>query len=191
MHGMKLQCAAIASLLFCTMNANAVTVSNTLPPDGFSAIHGDLWTFYCPKDGTYSLAVDTDSVDYPADVTNGFVSRSALDPAAVIWDSAGNQLLALDNEVACSIISNSGNTCPTTTDSPCGTGARHYAAVYSKSTNTAGAYTLTVTIKDSLGNPLPNSKVKLGGGPKPRVPKFLDLGKTRAAPLVNDAQLVY
>ena len=110
-----------------------------------------------------------------------------------MWDGAGTTLVLTDSGATCSIVSTGGIAgsalCPSVTIRPCGVGARHYIGVAGTVENSgAGNYRMVLTVRDADSNELPPSKIKLGGGAKPKLPAFQKPDGLYAAPIVNDGQ---
>ena len=107
---------------------------------------GDLWTFKCPRDGTFTISVDT-----AEDTSNG---ESLVDPQILVHDGAGNQIAGADDNQACSHAPVCGFACPAVNNISCGTGSVHSVSVASASNESdgcpGGTYYLSVAIQDRL-----------------------------------------
>ena len=134
---------------------------------------GDLWTFVCPKGGTVSVTLQR-------------YTQSDLDPEFEILDAEGNVLAGGDEEIACSVSSASCSyLCAQELAVPCGSGNPHSIRVRDNFC-TGGSYELSVEAEKN-GQALPAKALKLGGGAKRRVPKFLDPdGLLREGPALDD-----
>jgi hypothetical protein len=176
--------------------AGPIKRSNWVPNVGLLAGDeqplGDLWTFTCPKDGTVSASVDTkDDLD---------TEQANLDPVLNLVDGLGNLRAAGDDEITCTFPPVCGFQCPQVVRILCGDTNPHSLIVrdYGNATITGdqcaggGGYELTVTVFDSEGNPVEESKVALGGGPAGQVPAWaleLGLGIAPVGPAVDNGNV--
>lgn len=140
---------------------------------------GDMWTFKCPAGGTFDLLVQNRQDDYGV---------SYLDPAFTVKDATGANVSFVDDAVPCNFTPPCG-ACPQALDVSCGSGGTFSIQVYEYGhcgTSAGGGYDLSLEVSDSTGTPLPASKIKLGGGPKSKVPAW---HSAASKPAVDDANL--
>ena len=138
---------------------------------------GDMWSFKCPNGGTFDLTVDT--------------AGNLMDPEFGVFDGDGNQIANSDDAVACS--NSCAASCPQVLGVACGRGT-HYIVVQNfgsgSTTCPGGGYSMTLEGFDKNGDSVDAKKLKLGGGAKQKVPKFLDPDKLqKEGPLVDDGQV--
>ncbi len=180
--------AVASGMLLFAGSAGAVVVQrqNWVPVGAGSAVgkNGDLWTFVCPSRGTVSVTVNNVN-DSPAD-------GGGIDPVMAIYDGEGNLLVVVDDTINCSVPKCGGGNailrCPQVTNLSCGSGKLHSLAVRDFAT-CLGSYTITLEVRDSKGVSLPESKVRLGGGPKRKLPKWISTGGLQEGPAIDDAQV--
>jgi len=177
---------ALTVLLSSAAHAQPITVANSVPaPNGTVTQLGDGWTFKCPKGGTYSASVDTIDDDGEGNAT--------LDPFFQVHDGTGLLVATQDDNVTCTFTPLCGFTCPSASGLPCGDKNPHLLRIGDNSGHTGcvgGGYELTLEVKDKNGVVLPPKKVKLGGGPNRKLPKWFDPGKGRKqGPLLDDEQI--
>lgn len=145
---------------------------------------GDAWSFECPRGGRVIAVVDTGNDNN--DLT------SNLDPQLTIFDGEGNELVTGDDEVECSFQpSCSPAGCPAV-NIPCGDKGPHLAVIVSRNTECipGGQYRLLLEVLDRNGFSVEGKKVRLGGGAKRKLPKWLDPDGTYAAgPLLDDEKV--
>lgn len=159
-------------------------------PNRTDVILGDAWTFQCPRGGQADILVDT------LDDGDGL---SRLDPSFWVYDARGNSLLLdvpADDELDCTIPTACGFDCPFATID-CGAGNPHLIIVRdgialpedAPDECTGGGYELLVEVFRG-GFSVDPRRVKLGGGPKRKVPFVLDpAGILKEAPLLDDEQV--
>jgi hypothetical protein len=184
---LELLVLAGASLLLAgSVRAEVVQRHNWVPAGTYGPVgrSGDLWTFVCPKGGTVGVTVDnaTDA-DTPGALTG-------IDPVIYIYDGAGNSLAVVDDSIDCTNpkcgSTNAFHRCPQVLVA-CGTGTTHSLVVRDFGT-CAGAYSLSLEVRDAKGMSLPEKKVKLGGGAKAKAPKWLPRA-LRVGPAIDDAEV--
>jgi hypothetical protein len=159
--------------------SHAVTRYQFIP--GSNGNMGDLWTFYCPAGGTVDVTVDT------------ITGNNNLDPALQVLSGDGTSLAFADDTFICSVAPSCGFSCPRVLALACGAGTTHSIKVIGSSVTSCvagGYYSLTVVVRDAAAVALDPAKTKLGGGPKRKVPAWLDTDKTRASgPVLDDEAL--
>lgn len=171
--------------------AETLFVENWVFADSHLA-SGDLWSFTCPKGGRFTLFIDE------------FTTQ--VDPAFEVMDKTGARVAMGDDEVACSsdeagILDACGEEdagCPRVVNAACGAGGTHYIAVWAwhhPEACNGGSYRMYLEVIDAKEKSLPARSVKLGGGPKTKLPKFIDedgkpsLSQLPAGPVINDGQI--
>ena len=195
---MKRMTILAAAMLIGSSTASAVETTGDItggytPNHNYSSVisnTGDLWTFNCPLNGDFSLFMDTVGAEMNfADA--GTANESGVDPAFGVFDGAVNLIATDDDGDACTFAPASGFDCPKLTDFACGIGARHYISIGNASDLPGGIYKLTLTVRDKDDVAISDSAIRLGGGPKPKLPRFLTPTKTNKplAPLVDDSQM--
>ena len=159
-------------------------------PNRTDVILGDAWTFQCPPGAQADVRVDT------LDDGDGL---ARVDPTFWVYDGRGNSLLLdtpADDEVDCLIPQACGFACPFKTID-CGAGNPHLVVVRdglalpesAPDECTGGGYELSVEVF-VRGFSVDPRRVKLGGGPKRKVPFVLDpAGLLREGPLLDDEQV--
>lgn len=159
-------------------------------PNRTDVILGDAWMFQCPPGGQADILVNT------VDDGDGL---SRVDPTFWVYDARGNSLLLdlpADDELECLIPTACGFDCPFATID-CGLGNPHLIIVRdgvalpedAPDECTGGGYELSVTVF-RRGAAVDPRQVKLGGGPKRKVPFVLDpAGLLKEAPLLDDEQV--
>jgi hypothetical protein len=159
--------------------------SGSFTQSGSGVYVGDLWTFVCPRGGTVLVVLHNQD-------DNGGTSN--LDPAFKIFDGDGNLVTTQDDGAGCPAPPECGFSCPLQVETPCGAKNPHSIAIYSSSTACAGggAYHLGFRVRDANGNSVSPAKVKLGGGPKAKVPSWVDPIKARqTGPALDDERLIF
>ena len=145
---------------------------------------GDMWMFTC-RGGTVSITVDT--VDDNGDNT------SRVDPRLSIFDGDGNLLATPDDTVTCSVPPACGFSCPQVINLQCGRKDPHAVSITSAGTglcDLGGEYRLTIEVRDKNGVSQAESKIKLGGGAKLKLPRWLDPSKGyKQGPLLDDEKV--
>jgi hypothetical protein len=184
-----------AALAGAAAHADPVSRFQTLP-NRTDVILGDAWTFQCPAGAQADILVDT-VVDGTDELGNGF---SRLDPSFWVYDGRGNSLLLgvpADDELDCIVPTACGFDCPFATID-CGLGNPHLIVVRdglalaqdAPDECTGGGYELRVEVFQR-GFSVSPRKVRLGGGPRRRVPFVLDPGGLlREGPLLDDEQVL-
>jgi hypothetical protein len=159
-------------------------------PNRTDVILGDAWTFQCPPGGQADILVDT------LDDGDG-VAR--VDPSFWVYDARGNSLLLdvpADDELECTVPTACGFDCAFATID-CGLGNPHLIIVRdgvalpkdAPDECTGGGYELLVEVF-RRGFSVDPRQLKLGGGPKRKVPFVLDpVGLLKEAPLLDDEQV--
>jgi hypothetical protein len=161
-------------------------------PNRTDVILGDAWTFQCPPGGQADILVDT------LDDGDGL---ARVDPSFWVYDGRGNSLtpdpgLPADDELECTIAQACGFDCPFATVD-CGSGNPHVVIVRdgialekdAPDECTGGGYEIVVEVF-RRGVSVAPRQVRLGGGPKRKVPFVLDPGGVmREAPLLDDEQV--
>lgn len=168
--------------------AEEVLRQNFIPTGGYLFASdeqlGDAWSFTCPKGGTVTASVDT-ADDNDDDTSN-------VDPLLVIFDGLGNQVASADDSVACSVAPECGFSCPSVVDVPCGNKGPHTIVIVSAATNCTGGgqYQLRIEAFDSKGASVDGKKLKLGGGAKVKLPKWLNpTGGYASGPMLDDEKV--
>lgn len=160
-------------------SAEIVTRFNWIP--GTSGM-GDVWTFSCPAGGTFDVIVQNRNDGYMS--TGG-----ALDLMFSVVDAGGMGVGGGDDEIPC-LSSPSCAACPQALNLSCGSGGTfgikvsHFGRC--GGAGTGAGYGLAVEVRDANSNSLPAKKVKLGGGPKIKVPSWQS---PSSLPVINDGQL--
>lgn len=130
---------------------------------------GDLWTFVCPKGGRVSVEVDT--------IDDGS-GTSSIDPHVQIFDGHGGWLGSGHDEKPCWAPPVCGGGCPSVSV-PCGDGPLHSIIVkdFGASGPCTGGdeYQLIATVRDPGGNFMDERAIKFGGGPKRKIPAWINL----------------
>lgn len=167
---------ALALAVCTTASAESVLRTNWIPA---STGMGDLWTFQCPAGGTVAIQVQNRPDAYMG-------GGSPLDFYFQMIDPDGNVVGAGDDEVAC-LVQPSCFGCPRQAALPC-TAAGTYSIWVSSynncsSGNSAAGYQLAVEVRDANANALAAAKVRLGGGPRSKVPKW---HSSSSEPAIND-----
>jgi hypothetical protein len=171
-------------------SADEVHRSNWVPNVGQPNIPGeqplgDLWTFRCPKGGTFTAFVETkDDTD---------TAQSDIDPVLLVVDGQGNVLASGDDNFNCFYPPVCGFQCPRVDNIACGQDGKHsiivrdFGAAGTPPCQEGGGYNLTVQVFNSSGSQLPERRVELGGGPKRDVPRYaLEFGKAPTGPALDD-----
>lgn len=181
--------ALAAALAAAAAHAGPVSRFQTLP-NRTDVILGDAWTFQCPPGGQADILVDT------VDDGDGL---ARVDPSFWVYDGRGNSLLLdepADDDIDCIVPQACGFGCPSVTID-CGVGNPHLIIVRdglalpedAPDECTGGGYELRVEVF-SRGVSLDPRRVKLGGGPKRKVPRVLDpAGILREGPVLDDEQV--
>lgn len=143
---------------------------NWVPSGNFAPGLGDLWSFKCPNNGTFSLRADTMG-DNPDDSSN-------VDLYFEVVDSKGNFITSGDEDTACTHTPTCGFLCPEVIDIPCGKGV-HTIAIGSfpagaSTCRGGGGYMLELDVFTSGGRQLTDKQTALGGGATRKVPKWAD-----------------
>ena len=180
--------AGLAAMLCWAGTAAAVSiiVNDDLGPGSLSVGSfykvGDTWSFYCPTGGSFDLKVDTNGTNTHHIVNN----TTGLDPNFRVLDGAGNEIVTTPDTFACTYLPINMGTCPDVTNEACGVGPRHYIQVRNESLETpGGSYLMELTVRDADGVELSAKKTALGGGRKPKVPKFMGSPEPLAAPIID------
>jgi hypothetical protein len=180
----------LAALLAAAHSGAEPAVRFQTLPNRTDVILGDAWTFQCPPGGQADILVDT------LDDGDG-VAR--VDPTFWVYDGRGNSILLdvpADDELECTVPTACGFDCPFATID-CGSGNPHLVIVRdgvalpedAPDECTGGGYELVVEVFRG-GASVDPRRVKLGGGPKRKVPFVLDpFGLLREAPLLDDEQV--
>jgi len=164
------------ALLASEASAEPAARYGFVPDDGAHLI-GDLWTFVCPKGATVSVTLER-------------ATSNDLDPEFEIVDAEGTVLAGGDEEIPCVVSSAACSyQCARQLGVPCGSGNPHSIRVRDNFCN-GGSYELSVEAEKN-GEALPAKALKLGGGAKRRVPKFLDpAGLLREGPALDDEAVI-
>lgn len=180
---------ALSAALAAAAAADPVVRFQTLP-NRTDVILGDAWAFQCPPGAQADILVDT------VDDGDGL---ARVDPTFWVYDGRGNSLLLdlpADDEVECTVPTACGFDCAFRTID-CGSGNPHVIIVRdgvalpedAPDECTGGGYELRVEVFRGAVS-VPARKVKLGGGPKRRLPFVLDpAGVLGTAPLLDDEQV--
>lgn len=169
---------ALATLLSpLSASAEVVTRAEWIPG---TFGRGDVWSFVCPAGGTFDLTVQN--------AADG--SGSNIDFFATVKDSTGAVVQFDDDGAVCSSMPSCAG-CPQMVAVPCTAGGTYYAQIFpigicSVTAGLGGSYTLTLEVKDSAAVSLDAKKVKLGGGPKAKVPSW---HSPYSNPLIDDAPI--
>ena len=188
MRRMVIAAAAVLALTTSTPRAEALTRYNWVP-DVTTTLIGDMWTFVCPTGGSFNIYVDT---------ANGSPTNSNLDLAFTVLDGNGVYVTSADDAFACFYPSACGYQCPSTSGYlPCGPGKTHSLLIYDTGAGGGscvggGAYFLSIDVKDANSISLPERAVKLGGGPKRKLPAWANPnGGNTYGPAFDDEGLMY
>lgn len=181
--------ALVAALTIAGSGYAEQVVRRNWVPGGNYPDRGDLWTFKCPSGGSVTASVQT-VVDLSS------TNVAAIDPLFVIFDATGTAVGSADDTVVCAVPSACGFSCPSGT-SPCGQGVHSIVVRTSGSGGDdrcahGGGYVLTIETFNANGDPQPASKLKLGGGPKYKVPKALlavDADVGSGGPAIDDGRV--
>lgn len=144
---------------------------------------GDLWTFKCPRGGSFSLTIETKD-----DFDDG---TSALDPLVEVVSGDGSFVAFGDDELVCQYEPICGFGCPELIDVPCGQGTRHSLVVRDfgdSGCRSGGGYDLTLSVRRADGRALSERSTDLGGAPGRRVPNWItaDYPIGTEGPLLDD-----
>jgi hypothetical protein len=181
--------ALLPCLLASASRGDPVSRFQTLP-NRTDVVLGDAWTFHCPPGAQADVLVDT------VDDGDGL---ARVDPSFWVYDGRGNSLLLglpADDEIECTVPTACGFDCAFATID-CGSGNPHVIIVRdgialeedAPDECTGGGYELLVEVFQR-GFSLSPRRVKLGGGPKRKLPFVLDpVGVLREGPLLDDEQV--
>ena len=174
----KVLILACASMLIFNLGAAADEVhrSNWLPNvgerPGDQLPLGDVWTFRCLPDGSFSVRVDTrDDTDQ---------GEAAIDPLLEVVDGNGNDIASADDTFACTFEPLCGFSCPSLDSVPCGLGDRHSLIIRDFGTASiggdfcegGGGYDVFLTVISARGNEFSEVSTELGGGAFRQLPRW-------------------
>jgi hypothetical protein len=161
-------------------------------PNTHSENLGDVWTFKCPAGGHVNVTVQTAEDNVALDL-------STIDPVLEILDGTAAVLAFFDDDIECRTPQACGFSCPQARDVPCGKGTHSIVIAHSGDSRgdnsdkcqIGGGYTLSVEVFDANGISQPASKVKLGGGPQPKVPNAVRGPGAPSGPAVDDGPIAF
>lgn len=152
---------------------------------------GDLWTFRCPPGGSFRMSVDTKDDDDQG--------GAGIDPVLGVISGNGQLVASADDEQACTYDPLCGFGCPAVEAGLCGPGANHSIIIQDRGDATStdeacrggGGYDLVLEVFNVNGVPLPQGRVRLGGGAAAQSqPRWLrEAGFTLRGPRLDDTAL--
>lgn len=169
-------------------SADAATRNNWVPNNGEISTEGeapvgDIWLFTCPKDAEITVSLDTadDNGKGP-----GVADAADLEPELTVYNKSGRVASKTITPVDCTYDPVCGVQCPTTTFTCPSKSATYTIIVKDKEGASTcvggGGYVLRV---DGASE----KKLKLGGGPKLKLPT-IDDEKLRGGPAIDDGQVL-
>ncbi len=174
------------------LTAADVLRANWVPNNGERILDGelplgDMWTFKCPRHGSFSVSVDTRAPSVGA--------TSELDPLIEVIAGNGDVVAIGDDELECTYEPVCGFACPQVTEVACGSGETHSIVVRdfgadfdADSCDDGGGYELRLSVRTARGKNLSERSTDLGGSPRRTLPAWVapsyDIG--REGPLLDD-----
>jgi hypothetical protein len=184
-------CGLAATVLALTMvqPAAAATRNNWVPNNGEltapgEAPLGDVWLFACPKGGQVTVSVDTADDNGKGPSGDGAAN---LEPELTVYNKSGTPIASGVTPADC------------TYDPVCGVQCSSQTVTCSKKSSA----TYTIVVKDKAGDSTcvggggyvlrvegaSERKLKLGGGPKVKIPDWAAAEGVRRGPVVDDGQV--